>query len=379
MAASLAYAPLVLPPAYRRYYSNEGTIGYKSANKLQIDQDGLLLGLLVRFEGSLVTGATAPTFANASAPYPYNGPGLLSVQVAGPGTPVQLYGEDLDQYVRTLNPQYTDDTAQIPTTFAASTTYPLSFGYYIPICVRDDEFLGPPADHLGAIYTGDGKVKVLVGIGTQDFATTWFGATAADATISGEWVVTGVKLAAPDPSDDASLLGAISWYHALEIDTDATIASVGQQTHKPVINTPRAYLRIFDIFRNGGVTAAGPASAAYTRGMMATLLAKAEGIITWWDTLDEDTVLAIMSQAYRKTPGAPGGIYILDLNRSGSRDQWLDVSQLTSLTLIESMVAGTTLTEARYVTFTEYVQPSPLAQRWFNAASPQVLKAVESA
>ena len=57
---TISYAPLELPPAYRRYIKQEGDIQFGSSNGIGIDRDGLLLGLVLRFVGTVTAGATAP-------------------------------------------------------------------------------------------------------------------------------------------------------------------------------------------------------------------------------------------------------------------------------------------------------------------------------
>ncbi len=370
---SLSYAPLALPSSYRRYMKNEGEISFGSGNTVKLDQDGLLLGIIIRFSGTVVTGATAPVLQPGPAPWNIATP---TVSVAGPGTPVLLPGELLNQFAQEINPQYLDKITWLPATPAASTTYPVEFGYYIPICVRDQEFMGEPADHVGSIFTGDGKVSVYIGLRPNVAGTgVWF-TVPGNATVSGNWGVYSVKLDTPSPDKDASLLQAISWYHGIQIDLDDPLTAVGQQVWKPTVNTVRTYLRLLTFFRNNaGAGDTSLASAAFTGGMMSTLGAVAAGIINWWDTIPEDVQLAYQQLQHR---AITGGVYDLDLSRGGSRDQWLDVSNVTSLTITEQMNA-VTLAAAKFQTLMEFLEPSPLAQRWFQTAPASVLKQVTGA
>lgn len=370
---SLSYAPLALPSSYRRYMKNEGEIPFGSGNTVKLDQDGLLLGIIIRFVGNVDTGATAPVLQPGPQPWNIATP---TVSVAGPGTPVLLPGELLNQFAQEINPQYTDKITWLPANPAASTNYPVEFGYYIPICVRDDEFMGEPADHVGSIFTGDGKVSVYVGLRPNVAGTgVWF-TVPGNATVTGNWYVYSVKLDTPSPDKDASLLQAISWYHGIQIDQDNPLTAVGQQVWKPTVNTVRTYLRLLSFFRNNGGTGdSSLASAAFTGGMMSTIAAVASGIINWWDTIPEDVQLAYQQLQHRATQG---GVYDLDLSRGGSRDQWLDVSNLTSLTITEQM-NSVSLTAAKWQTVYEFLEPSSLAQRWFQTASASVLKQVTGA
>jgi len=378
---SLAYAPLQLPPSYRRYMKTEGQIPYGSSNAIALDKDGLLLGLLIRFLGTVTTGATPPVFITgvqglSNSPAPWN-IGSPTLQVAGPGTPIGIPGEVANLMAQIANPLYTDQITWLPGTPLASTVYPVEFGYYLPICVRDDEFYGEPADHVGSIYTGDPSITAYVGVTpTVGAGAEWF-TVPANATIAGQWTVTSVKLDVPQPSQDASLLAAISWYHAVQMDMNNPLAGVGQQVWTPTVNTVRTYLRLLTLFRNNaGAGDASKSSAAFTGGMMATLLSRAEGIITWWDTIPENVQLAYQALAYQGQ--ITRGAYVLDLARGGARDQWMDVSSVTSLTITEAMNA-VALTNAQYQTVYEFLQPSPLAQRWFQQASAAVLKNLQGA
>jgi len=378
---SLSYAPLQLPPSYKRYLKTEGSIPYASSNQVALDKDGLLLGVIIRFSGTVTTGATAPVFitgvsgaSNSPAPWNIASPAL---QVAGPGTPIGVPGEIANIFAQLANPLYSDQTTWLPASPAASTVYPVEFGYYLPICVRDDEFYGEPADHVGAIYTGDPSITAYIGLTPNPSAlATWF-TVPGNGTLAGNWTVTSVKLDAPQPSTDPSLLAAISWYHALQLDMNNPLVAVGQQVWTPTVNTVRTYLRLATFFRNNaGSGDASLASAAFTGGMMATLLARAEGIVTWWDTIAENVQLAYQALAYQGQ--LTRGVYTLDLQRSGDRSQWFDVSSVTSLTITEAMNA-VTLTGAKFQTVYEFLQPSPLAQRWFQQASSSVLKNVQGA
>lgn len=370
---SLSYAPLALPATYRRYVKNEGTIPFGSGNTVKLDQDGLLLGIIIRFSGTVVTGATAPV--RQPGPQPWNIAKPI-LNFSGPGTPIQVPGELLNQYLAELNPQYTDSITWLPATPAASTTYPVEFGYFLPICVRDAEILGEPADHVGSIFTGDGKLSCYVGLTPNTAGTSVWFTVPANATVAGNWEIFSVKLDTPDPSEDASILQAISWYHGLQIDIDQQITANSQQVWKPTVNTIRTYLRFLTFFRNNAAGSdSSLASAAFTGGMMQSLQALAAGIQQWWDTVPENVQLAYQQLQHRATTP---GVYDLDLSRGGARDGFLDVSNVTSLTITEAMNTPT-LTNAKFQTVFEFLEPSSLAAKWFQRASASVLKQVTGA
>lgn len=363
---SIAYAPLELPPAYRRYIKLEGDIQYGSSNGINIDRDGLLLGLVMRFVGTVTAGATAPVAISGNNS-PHNILANVNFLAGGNGNTVSIPGDLLDEFYRNEVRNNTDDvTFPVP---AADATVDVEFGWYIPIAVRDPEYLmGGPGDLVGAIYTGDGGLTCKLSV-TWNTGAVWYSNFAAAApTIAGQINVYSHKLAVPQPQNDPMLLAAISWYHAIQMDTDSAIPSVGNIVYQPSVGQTRTYLRWFEFWQNNGL---------FTAAMLSTLDVKVQGITEWFSNLPEDVLLAQQKAVNGGTMDP--GCYVIDLSASKTRDQWIDVTNVTEIRLTAQMTAGQALTNATFRTVAEYVQPSSLAQKWIAKASAAVQKEAAAA
>lgn len=364
--ATLAYAPLELPPAYRRYIKLEGDIPYGSSNGISIDRDGLLLGLVLRFSGTVTAGATAPIAIDGNNS-PHNILQNINFLAGGNGNTVSIPGDLMDEFYRNLSHNNTDNVT-FPTP-AADTSVAVEFGWYVPIVVRDPEFLfSGPGDLAGAIYTGDGGLTCKLSL-TWNTAAVWYSNFAAAApTVAGTVNVYSHKLDVPQPQNDPMLLAAISWYHAVQMDTDSAISSVGNIVYQPSVGQTRTYARWFEFWQNNGV---------FTAGMLSTLDVKVQGITEWFSNLPEDVLLA-QQRAINGGTMDPG-CYVIDLSASKTRDQWIDVTNVTELKLTAQMTAGQELTNANFRTVAEYLQPSALAQKWIAKASAAVQKEAAAA
>lgn len=364
---SVSYVPLELPPAYRRYIKLEGEIGYGSGNGISIDRDGLLVGLMLRFVGTVTAGATAP-LAIAGVNAPHNILSSINFLAGGNGTIIGAPGDLVDEFYRNLGYNLTDDvTFPVP---AADAAVNIEFGYYLPIAVRDPEFLfSGPGDMLGSIYTGDGGLTCKLSVVWNNGSVWYSNFAAAAPVIAGQLNVYSHKLDVPQPQNDPMLLAAISWFHAIQQDTDSGLAAVAPVGYQPSVGQTRTYIRFFEFWKNN--------TGVFTAAMLASLDVKVQGLTDWWNTLPEDVLLA-QQKAINGGTMDPGS-YVMDLAASKTRDQWLDVTNVTELKLTAAMTAGTVLTNATFQTVAEYVQPSQLAQKWIVKASAAVQKAAAAA
>lgn len=358
------YAPLILPPSYKRYEAQEGSRNFLDSNALEVNQDGLLLGLDLTFAGTYTTGATAPTPIVGNGA-PHNILASVIFSSGGLGQTFYLPGELLHQYNRVLRNGAATAVVGPPATPAASTAYPISFELYLPICVSDPEVFGELGDLAGAIYCADKSSTVRLKF---NWRTTAAWASANAGTLTGTMTVKSNKLDTPAPDQDGMLLQAISWYHALMMDNDNALSGVGDQTWQPETQTTRVYMRFLEWFRNNG-----PDPGVFTAGMLSTLTSKVSGLVTWEDALTEQQVLQNQNRRYG-VGKLDAGTYVIDMAASKTRDQWLDVSEISELKLIAQMTAGTVLTNATWQTVAEYLQPSQLAAKFVRSASSVVLK-----
>lgn len=371
-AQAPAYVPLILPTAYKRYTRLEGSIPFNSgqtSNALRIDPSGTLLTLLCTFTGTISTPASGAAPVN-DARAPWTLIKRVTISGGGPGKVVSIPGYALHvlEIIREADLSLPAPVFTGPAGGGGGASSAVSFDFVIPICVRDGDLVGQWSDYLGCIWCGDQTMQLRM---TVDWGSTTdvFTTNAGASTISGTLNVTSMKLDTPSPSADASLLTAISWSHQLIAEAENNlIAAAGPLSAVPDLPTaqPRAYLRVFDLVRNGSPLV--PANGIYS-----TLDAELQDTVDFERNVDEQTWLA--RQARRYGEALPAGTYVLDFSAGNRRDNWLPVGALTLFRFRPTVATGVTLTGTVMDRYSEVVVPSSLAAPWMQAASPQVLSA----
>lgn len=363
-----AYLPAQIPPAYREYRLQEAIVPVGNANSFQIGADGSLKGLWITAELAFTSPDPAPDMLTTSG-QPFNIITNLVVTVGGLGQTVLCPGELLAELNKTYCRQW-GSAVVYPTALTEGDSYKVQFDLYVPICVRDPEVFGAPADYLGLTYTGDKQVQVNVQIQQQDAGLAYTGTPAALGTVTGNFIVASQKLDSPSPDQDPALLAAISWYHAIQNDT-VNATATASNAYQPSVNQTRIYTKLLTTLRETGV---------FVGGAMGTLGAQVSGIIVMQQPLDEPTLDGIESARYGSKGAATAapvssvllpGVHVLDFGYSETRDQWFAVDDIAEFTATETANTGDV---NQFATVADYCQPSTNAQKYISVASPDVLK-----
>lgn len=353
MAAVPDYLPIALPKRYPRITHVEGTIAFaknSTSNPLRIDPSGMLLGLLVTFNGTLVTGATAPVPVNGS---PYSAISRVTLTVGGGvSRTIDLSAYELNVVERVREQDYVDDPS---TPVVASTTNTWKFAIFVPTCVRDGDLYSEWTDLLGAIWTGDPTITCTLTMTFADENSLFSNQGAAAATFAGTFTVTSFKLDTPTPDRDLDLLKGISWSHVcIEERTDT---GSNQMPYLMPTNEPRVYLRLWDIYGDG----AAP-NFTYKNGVLTTWDLNLQDYIHFFDTVPEQVLLE--QQIRRYIQALPVGSYVADFAAAMYRTQWMPVDRVTlfkNQPTVPSPGAG-----AKLFVVQESLVPSPLARKWLQ-------------
>lgn len=370
-----AYLPAQIPPAYREYRLNEGNIPLGSQNQLQIGNDGSLKGIWITAEIAFTSPDPAPDMLTDGG-QPFNVITNVVLTVGGLGQTVLCPGELLAELNKTYCRSF-GRSITYPTELTEADRYVVNFDLYIPVCVRDPEVFGAPADYLGLTYTGDKKVQVNLQLQQQDVGAAYTGSAGGlgtgESAPTGNFVIASQKLDTPSPDEDPALLAAISWYHAIQEDTIAETLMVSN-AYQPSVNQTRIYLRLLTIVRDSGV---------FVGSKVTSIGAQVSGIIVMQQPLDEPTLNGIEAARYGQLePGGSAvsgdgqsvlnpGVHALDFSYSQTRDQWFAVDDIAEFTVTE---AADTSGANQFSTVADYCQPSTNAQKYIAVASPEVLK-----
>lgn len=375
-----AYVPLVLPTAYRRYTREEGSIPFasgKSSNPLRIDQSGTLLSLMLSFTGTVAVLAGNPQPAlHPEAPWSLMkrvtiSGGGIGKNIAIPGAALRVFEQVRESDFVPTAPNFVPAAGG-----GGGVTTAVSFDVVAPICVRDGDLVGEWSDYLGAIYTGDQNLQLRVQIDWATESDVFTNQSSALAVIAGAVTVTSFKLDTPAPSQDASLLAAISWSHQLIAEQEnVSIGGAGSLAALDDLPTaqPRAYLRVLDQLRNGS-----PVNVPLN-GLIATMNAELQDTVDFERDVLEQVWLARQQRRYQVP--LPVGNYVLDFSAGNRRDNWLPVGSLTLFRWRPTITVpgGVTLANANYNRYSEVVVPSPLAATWMQQAPAPVLAAAMGA
>jgi hypothetical protein len=355
------YLPLALPKRYPRLTHVEGSVTFLKnsvSNPLRIDPAGLLLGLLVTFNGTLTTGATAPVPINGS---PYSVVSRITLSVGGGvGRTIDVSGYELNIAERTRESDYVDDPA---TPVVASTTNTWKFTVFVPVCMRDGDLYCEWTDLIGAIYTGDPTITSTLTMTFVDENSLFNNQGAAAATLAGIFTITSFKLDVPTPDRDLDLLRAISWSHQLIEERNDSGAN--QMPYLMPTNEPRVYLRLWLLY---GDTAAP--NFAYKNGVLTTWDLNLQDYIHFFDTVPEQVLLE--QQLRRYNTALPVGTYVADFAAAMYRTQWMPVQNVTLFKNQPQVPAPGG--NAHVFVCQESLVPSPLARKWI-AAYPGNLQA----
>lgn len=348
--AALDYAPLQLPKRYPKLFHQEGTVAYPvggnaSSNPLRIDQSGMLLGLLLTFNGSMVSSTATPVVSSKGA---Y---GLIKrVQLSvggGVGRLVDLTGYELNVVERTREQDYVDD-ASVATANAGA----VKFALFVPVCVRDGDTYTEYTDLLGALYTGDAQVtcNLVVSWGSESDVYS----TVNGAVITGTLTVTSLKLDVPTPDRDPDLFAAISWNHIIiEENSDTGLGGAGNRAILINTNETRVYLRLWVLYHEGTPT-------TYKNGILNTLDFSIQDYLHPVEQVAEQAHLEIQLRRY--TTALPAGSYVIDFAASQYRVQWLPVDRITLAKITPNWNAPGASPIIEFLQ--ESVVPSPLARKW---------------
>jgi hypothetical protein len=347
-----AYLPLQLPKSYRRFTRQEFQSNYVANGQTdpkRIDPTGTLLGILCTFNGTLTTGATAPTLTNGA---PYELVKYVAVTVnSGVGRTIYIPAYALNVFERVREQDFLD-APSTPT--AINTVNAWQFSFHVPVCVRDGDLYGDYSDYLGALYTGDQELTVQVQLVFNSEATIISNQGAAAAVLAGTFTFSSFKLDTPRPSDDINLLQSISWVHQfVEEKSGLAIAAAGSLNLDSLpTSDPRVYLRVIDLVKNNG---------AYTNGVYASIDANLQDFVDFEQTVAEQVWLERQRRRYIATP--PPGTYVLDFAAGNRRDNWFPVQRAT-LFKVTPTISGVALVNAVMSRYSEIVVPSPIAKKW---------------
>ena len=353
MAALPDYLPIALPKRYPRITHTEGTIAFLKnsvSNPLRIDPSGLLLGLLCTFNGTLVTGATAPVPVNGA---PYSVVSRVTLTVGGGvSRTIDVSCYELNVIERTREADYVDDPS-IPV--VASTTNTWKFAYFVPVCVRDGDLYSEWTDLLGAIWTGDPTITCTLVLTFVDENSLFSNQGAANATLAGTFTIESFKLDTPTPDRDMDLLKAISWSHVCIEERNDTGAN--QMPYLMPTNEPRIYLRLWSLY---GDTAAP--NFTYKNGVLTTWDLNLQDYIHFFDTVPEQVLLE--QQLRRYNTALPVGSYVADFAAAMYRTQWMPVDRVTLFKNQPTIPSPGT--NAHLFVVQESLVPSPLARKWIQ-------------
>jgi hypothetical protein len=351
MATVPDYLPIALPKRYPRITHVEGAIAFAknaTSNPLRIDPSGLLLGLLVTFNGTLTTGATAPVPINGS---PYSVVSRVTLTVGGGvSRTIDLAAYELNVVERVREQDYVDDPST-PTTASSSNSW--KFAFFVPCCVRDGDLYSEWTDLLGAIWTGDPTITCTLTLTTVDENSLFNNQGAAAAALTGTFTITSFKLDTPTPDRDLDLLKAISWSHV--VIEERTDAGANQMPYLMPTNEPRVYLRLWNLY---GDTAAP--NFAYKNGVLTTWDLNLQDYIHFFDTVPEQVLLE--QQIRRYIQALPVGSYVADFAAAMYRTQWMPVDRVTLFKNQPTIPAPGT--NAKLFVLQESLVPSPLARKW---------------
>jgi hypothetical protein len=351
-----AYLPIALPKRYPKMTHVEGAVTFlknSTSNPLRIDPSGLLLGLLVTFNGTLVTGATAPVPINGS---PYSVVNRVTLTVGGGvSRTIDVSAYELNAVERTREADYVDDPSA---PVVVSTTNVWKYAFFVPVCVRDGDLYSQWTDLLGAIWTGDPTITCTITFQFLDENSLFTNQGAAAATLAGTFTITSMKLDTPTPDLDSDLLRAISWSHV--VIEERNDSGANQMPYLMPTNEPRVYMRIWNLY---GDTAAP--NFAYKNGVLTTWDLNLQDYIHFFDTVPEQVLLE--QQLRRYTVALPVGTYIADFAASMYRTQWMPVDRVTLFK--NQPTIPTPGGNAHVFLVQESLVPSPLARKWIIQAA----------
>jgi hypothetical protein len=361
-----AYLPLALPPDYRRITRPEFSFAFaadQESDAKRIGQAGFLLGILLTFEGTLTSpNATVPVL-DSEAPYRI----LKNVELSvsnGVGRSINLDGYALNIVERLREPNYTDNPV-VPVVANAANAW--KFSVHVPVCVRDGDLYGGWSDYLGGIWAGDADLDITLKVKWGNLSDIITNQNAAACTLVGTLNVVTLKKDTPAPDEDAGILAAISWTHQVQqTQVNIPVNSAGEMSNVNALSASqaRAYLRIWDIWRNNGVD---------TDALVESYDSDLQSFVDFFQNIPAYAIKEMMRRRYQGDPTTqpiPAGVYVpIDFAAGNTRNQWLPVDRITEFKLKPTVAAGVALTNAQLNRYAESVVPSPLAADWVQRAA----------